>query len=167
MDKKEIEIADICQQLLKLAHSGILPANTTESCKQAASLLTTIRQIVLTSVKGNPEAMGHAVSGHGLVPHLASSARYLYSFRARQILMTNGQQTLGVGLPWAIAASLVRPSEKVISVSGDGGFLLALRCWPSPLLQSPPRAFMDRVMFPSRVATIRNSCSVTLRWQRR
>ena len=31
-------------------------------------------------------------------------ARHLYSFRARQILMTNGQQTLGVGLPWAIAA---------------------------------------------------------------
>jgi acetolactate synthase-1/2/3 large subunit len=52
-------------------------------------------------------------------------ARYLYSFRARQILMTNGQQTLGVGLPWAIAASLVRPGEKVISVSGDGGFLFS------------------------------------------
>jgi acetolactate synthase I/II/III large subunit len=52
-------------------------------------------------------------------------ARYLYSFRARQILMTNGQQTLGVGLPWAIAASLVRPREKVISVSGDGGFLFS------------------------------------------
>jgi len=52
-------------------------------------------------------------------------ARYLYSFRARQILMTNGQQTLGVGLPWAIAATLVRPSEKVISISGDGGFLFS------------------------------------------
>jgi acetolactate synthase I/II/III large subunit len=52
-------------------------------------------------------------------------ARYLYSFRARQILMTNGQQTLGVGLPWAIAACLVRPGEKVISVSGDGGFLFS------------------------------------------
>src|ERR1700677_1683201 len=52
-------------------------------------------------------------------------ARYLYSFRARQILMTNGQQTLGVGLPWAIAASLVRPNEKVISISGDGGFLFS------------------------------------------
>jgi acetolactate synthase-1/2/3 large subunit len=52
-------------------------------------------------------------------------ARHLYSFRARQILMTNGQQTLGVGLPWAIAASLVRPNEKVISVSGDGGFLFS------------------------------------------
>ena len=52
-------------------------------------------------------------------------ARYLYSFRARQILMTNGQQTLGVGLPWAIAACLVRPQEKVISISGDGGFLFS------------------------------------------
>jgi len=52
-------------------------------------------------------------------------ARHLYSFRARQILMTNGQQTLGVGLPWAIAATLVRPTEKVISISGDGGFLFS------------------------------------------
>jgi acetolactate synthase-1/2/3 large subunit len=50
-------------------------------------------------------------------------ARHLYSFRARQVLITNGQQTLGVGLPWAIAACLVRTGEKVISVSGDGGFL--------------------------------------------
>jgi acetolactate synthase-1/2/3 large subunit len=52
-------------------------------------------------------------------------ARHLYSFRPRQVLMTNGQQTLGVGLPWGIAASLVRPHEKVISISGDGGFLFS------------------------------------------
>jgi acetolactate synthase I/II/III large subunit len=52
-------------------------------------------------------------------------ARHLYSFRPRQILFTNGQQTLGVGLPWAIAACLVRPAEKVISISGDGGFLFS------------------------------------------
>jgi acetolactate synthase I/II/III large subunit len=49
--------------------------------------------------------------------------RHLYSFRARQVLITNGQQTLGVGLPWAIAAAIVRPSEKILSISGDGGFL--------------------------------------------
>ena len=52
-------------------------------------------------------------------------ARHLYSFRARQLLITNGQQTLGVALPWAIAATLVRPGEKVISISGDGGFLFS------------------------------------------
>lgn len=52
-------------------------------------------------------------------------ARRLISFRARQILITNGQQTLGVALPWAIAACLVRPRDKVMSISGDGGFLFS------------------------------------------
>jgi acetolactate synthase I/II/III large subunit len=52
-------------------------------------------------------------------------ARHLYSFRARQILISNGQQTLGVALPWAIAATLVRSTEKVLSISGDGGFLFS------------------------------------------
>ncbi len=50
-------------------------------------------------------------------------ARHLYSFRPRQLLISNGQQTLGVALPWAIAACLARPSDKVMSISGDGGFL--------------------------------------------
>lgn len=50
-------------------------------------------------------------------------ARYLYSFRARQVMISNGQQTMGVALPWAIGAWLVNPRRKVVSVSGDGGFL--------------------------------------------
>ncbi|MFC0141483.1 acetolactate synthase AlsS [Erwinia mallotivora] len=50
-------------------------------------------------------------------------ARYLYSFRARQVMISNGQQTMGVALPWAIGAWLVDPGRKVVSVSGDGGFL--------------------------------------------
>src|SRR5260370_34793149 len=52
-------------------------------------------------------------------------ARRLYRSRGRQILISNGQQTLGVALPWAIAATLVRPAEKVLSISGDGGFLFS------------------------------------------
>jgi len=50
-------------------------------------------------------------------------ARHLYSFRPRQVLISNGQQTLGVAFPWGIAASIVRPAEKILSISGDGGFL--------------------------------------------
>lgn len=52
-------------------------------------------------------------------------ARHLVVHRPRQIMISNGQQTLGVALPWAIAASLANPSGKVISVSGDGGFLFS------------------------------------------
>jgi acetolactate synthase I/II/III large subunit len=50
-------------------------------------------------------------------------AQHLYSFKPRQVLISNGQQTLGVALPWGIAASIVRPTEKILSISGDGGFL--------------------------------------------
>jgi acetolactate synthase I/II/III large subunit len=52
-------------------------------------------------------------------------ARHLYSFTPRRVLITNGQQTLGVALPWGIAASVVRPAEKILSISGDGGFLFS------------------------------------------
>ena len=52
-------------------------------------------------------------------------ARHLLAHRPRQIMISNGQQTLGVALPWAIAACLAEPSRKVGSVSGDGGFLFS------------------------------------------
>jgi acetolactate synthase-1/2/3 large subunit len=52
-------------------------------------------------------------------------ARHLVVHRPRQIMISNGQQTLGVALPWAIAACLADPGRKVISVSGDGGFLFS------------------------------------------
>jgi acetolactate synthase-1/2/3 large subunit len=52
-------------------------------------------------------------------------AHFLYSFRARQVLISNGQQTLGVALPWGIASCLLRPHEKTLSISGDGGFLFS------------------------------------------
>jgi acetolactate synthase-1/2/3 large subunit len=52
-------------------------------------------------------------------------AHFLFSFRARQILISNGQQTLGVALPWGIASCLLRPGQKTLSISGDGGFLFS------------------------------------------
>jgi len=52
-------------------------------------------------------------------------SRYFFSFNPRHFLTSNGQQTLGVALPWAIAASLVRPGKPILSMSGDGGFLFS------------------------------------------
>ncbi len=49
-------------------------------------------------------------------------ARYLHAFRPNQMIFSNGQQTLGVAMPWAIATTIARPDDTVISVSGDGGF---------------------------------------------
>lgn len=52
-------------------------------------------------------------------------ARHFMVFRPRQLLFSNGQQTLGVALPWAVACKLARPDARVFSVSGDGGFLFS------------------------------------------
>ncbi|OAP59487.1 acetolactate synthase, catabolic [Fonsecaea erecta] len=55
--------------------------------------------------------------------------RYFFAYEPRRLLCSDGQQTLGVALPWAIAASLTQTpvpcAEKVISVSGDGGFMFS------------------------------------------
>ncbi|WP_159544874.1 acetolactate synthase AlsS [Streptococcus halichoeri] len=57
--------------------------------------------------------------------HYIWMARYFKSYEARHLLFSNGMQTLGVALPWAIAAALVRPNTTILSVSGDGGFLFS------------------------------------------
>ena len=52
-------------------------------------------------------------------------ARHFRSYNSRHLLFSNGMQTLGVALPWAISAALVRPNTQIVSVSGDGGFLFS------------------------------------------
>ncbi|QMU07852.1 acetolactate synthase AlsS [Levilactobacillus suantsaii] len=57
--------------------------------------------------------------------HYIWMARHFRSYEPRHLLFSNGMQTLGVALPWAIAAALERPGQPVVSVSGDGGFLFS------------------------------------------
>ena len=55
--------------------------------------------------------------------HHIWNARHFFEFEPRKLLFSNGQQTLGVGIPWAIAASIVYPGKKVVATVGDGGVL--------------------------------------------
>lgn len=57
--------------------------------------------------------------------HYIWMARHFKSYVARHYLISNGMQTLGVGLPWALGAAMVRPNAKSVSVSGDGGFFFS------------------------------------------
>lgn len=52
-------------------------------------------------------------------------ARYFLTYKPHHLLFSNGQQTLGVALPWATSLSLINPEKKIISISGDGGFLFS------------------------------------------
>jgi acetolactate synthase-1/2/3 large subunit len=57
--------------------------------------------------------------------HYIYMARHFRVYQPRRLLFSDGQQTLGVALPWAMAAALVRPGTPVVSVSGDGGLLFS------------------------------------------
>jgi acetolactate synthase I/II/III large subunit len=57
--------------------------------------------------------------------HYIYMARHFRVYQPRRLLFSDGQQTLGVALPWAMAAAMVRPGTHVVSVSGDGGFLFS------------------------------------------
>lgn len=57
--------------------------------------------------------------------HYIWMARHFRSYEPRHLLFSNGMQTLGVALPWAIAAALLYPDKKIVSVAGDGGFLFS------------------------------------------
>ncbi|MCP3140960.1 acetolactate synthase large subunit [Pyxidicoccus xibeiensis] len=51
-------------------------------------------------------------------------ARYYRCRRPNTLLLDNALATMGAGLPSAIAAKLVHPRRKVLSVCGDGGFMM-------------------------------------------
>ena len=57
--------------------------------------------------------------------HYIWLGRHFRCYEPQHLLFSNGQQTLGVALPWAIATCLARPNTPVISMSGDGGFLFS------------------------------------------
>jgi acetolactate synthase, catabolic len=57
--------------------------------------------------------------------HYIWMARHFRSYEPKTLLFSNGMQTLGVALPWAMAASLIHHHAKTISMSGDGGFLFS------------------------------------------
>ncbi|WP_056994394.1 acetolactate synthase AlsS [Limosilactobacillus ingluviei] len=55
--------------------------------------------------------------------HYIWMARYFRSYQARHLLFSNGMQTLGEALPWAMVAAMLHPEQKAVAVCGDGGFL--------------------------------------------
>ena len=59
-------------------------------------------------------------------------AHFLFSFRARQILISNGQQTLGVALPWGIASCLLRPARKRCRFRATADFCFLAWNWKRP-----------------------------------
>lgn len=79
------------------------------------SLIHTLRQLISDDTTVTCDVGSHYIW----------MARHFRSYEPKTLLFSNGMQTLGVALPWAMAASLIHGRAKTVSLSGDGGFLFS------------------------------------------
>ena len=56
--------------------------------------------------------------------HKLLISRQFQAYRPNTVIISNGFAAMGIALPGAIAAKLVFPERKIVTVSGDGGFLM-------------------------------------------
>jgi acetolactate synthase-1/2/3 large subunit len=56
--------------------------------------------------------------------HKVWLARLFPTDRPNTVVISNGLASMGIALPGAIAAKLVRPERRVVAFCGDGGFLM-------------------------------------------
>ncbi|HEX3000141.1 MAG TPA: thiamine pyrophosphate-dependent enzyme, partial [Armatimonadota bacterium] len=59
--------------------------------------------------------------------HQMFTARHIPFNRPRSLITSGGLGTMGFGLPAAMGAAFARPGETVVSISGDGSFLMNLQ----------------------------------------
>ncbi len=51
-------------------------------------------------------------------------ARHYPCYRPNTCIISNGFATMGIGVPGAISAKLIHPDRKVLTITGDGGFMM-------------------------------------------
>jgi acetolactate synthase-1/2/3 large subunit len=51
-------------------------------------------------------------------------ARLYNCYRPNTCIISNGFASMGIGVPGALAAKLLNPDKKVLTVTGDGGFMM-------------------------------------------
>jgi len=103
------------RRALREADDTARTANHTRAGLNPVSVLLTLRDMIDDDATVTCDVGSHYIY----------TARHFRAYEPRHLLFSDGQQTLGVALPWAMAACLVRPGKQVVSVSGDGGFLFS------------------------------------------
>lgn len=101
----------------KLTAKKKVPSQTTEDELHPLEIVDSLQKII----DAHPNTTVVMDGGS----HEVWLGSYLKVYRPKHFLMSDGEQTLGVGLPWAISAALLRPEEKILSSGGDGSFMFS------------------------------------------
>src|SRR5918998_443665 len=101
------------------------------------------------------------VSDVGL--HKLWIARMFPAHEPETVFIANGLAGMGIALPTAIAAKLVHPERKVVTVNGDGGFLMNVQELETASRTSAPTCAARW----SSTGRRSSSCPWTIRWTSR
>jgi acetolactate synthase I/II/III large subunit len=127
-------LTELTAALSGLRLNDTVTADVAEHCATLRNIDVEARNHAQTDIGVNPAAVvlkirelidDDATVACDVGSHYIYMARHFRVYQPRRLLFSDGQQTLGVALPWAMAAAMVRPGTQVVSVSGDGGFLFS------------------------------------------
>ena len=82
-------------------------------------------------------------------------ARHYCTYKPNTLLLDNALASMGAGLPSAIAAKLLHHDKKVVSISGDGGFMMN-----SQELETAVRLQLDLI-----IIVLRDNAYGMIRWK--
>ncbi len=54
-------------------------------------------------------------------------ARHYNCYKPNTCIVSNGFASMGIGVPGAVAAKLIHPNKKVLTITGDGGFMMNMQ----------------------------------------
>ncbi|WP_250620911.1 thiamine pyrophosphate-dependent enzyme [Bacillus subtilis] len=128
-------VGNIAETIKHLAHDSV----QLSLCKEQVEFVTELQEL-LSDIEKAPERESHLSHPldvihtlRRLIPddtkvtcdigsHAIWMSRHFRVYEPNTFLVSNGMQTLGVALPWAIAASILNPDEKIVSVGFDPSF---------------------------------------------
>ena len=98
------------------------PAGAPEDERRHDDAFPLLPQRIIADLESALEPDDLVISDVGA--HKLWVAKRLSTRRPNTVIISNGFAAMGIGLPGAIAAKLARPERHVVTVTGDGAFLM-------------------------------------------
>jgi acetolactate synthase-1/2/3 large subunit len=124
------DVDDTLDALREELPAGAEPSYAT---RLRVAVMTELRATVERPGVVSPQAAIRAIRG-AMAPedilisdvgaHKLWLGRLFPAYEPNTVIISNGFATMGIGLPGAIAAKLAMPERRIVTVSGDGGFLM-------------------------------------------
>jgi acetolactate synthase-1/2/3 large subunit len=116
------EALELLAPLVAVHPSRAMPPRPPVDPKQHADAFPLLPQRIIADLQAALRPDDVVISDVGA--HKLWVAKRLAAREPNTVIISNGFAAMGIGVPGAIAAKLARPERRVVTVTGDGGFLM-------------------------------------------